>query len=286
MRGKQDFLVVAFYYLGFSRIRNLLLRLSHKPVTRIVTFHDILPEMLDRFKSDLIFLKQETNVVTLDDYFSVRLSSRKINVIITFDDGYKSWISHALPVLKESQLPATFFISSGFIGLSKDEEAEFIRSKLFLSGIPRRISGGIKYDDVRRIVDEGFEIGGHTLDHCNLTKLQVSAQARYEIAEDKIRLERIARKQIRYFAYPSGAYHNSIIDLPKILKESGYIGALTTLSGFNNVGTNPYQLKRELTSASMPKIVFKTRVYGNNDAVQFLHRLTRYSKRNNRSCLD
>ena len=268
---RQDLCVLLFYYLGYSRSRNLILRLQRKPVARFVTFHDLPHEAIGCFKANLHFLKRCTNVVSLDDYFSGRLSSERINVVITFDDGFKSWISDAIPTLKELGLPATFFVSSGFVDLAKEDEAEFIRSKLLLKQtLYRKISGGLNSEDVRRIFEEGFTVGGHTLNHCNLSKLRDSVQLRYEIAQDKQRLERITGRKIKYFAYPSGAYQNPGINLTEVLRESGYSGALTTCPGLNSAMTNPYLLNRELTGASMPEQVFKARVYGNYDAVSFL----------------
>jgi len=272
---RQDLGVLSFYYLGYSRIRNLILRLQHKPLARFVLFHDILPEMLVHFEAHLHFMKQFTNVVSLDDFFSGRLSSDKINVAITFDDGYKSWISDAIPILKKLQLPATFFVSSGFVGLSKEEEADFLRSKMFLNLVPQKITGGLSFEDLKRIVNEGFTIGGHTINHCILAKVRDSSQIRFEIAEDKMRLEKIIGKKVEYFAYPSGAYHNPEINLSKVLSESGYKGAVTTASGFNSIGSDPYLLHRELTYAAMPGRLFQALVYGNYDAVQFLKKLSR-----------
>jgi peptidoglycan/xylan/chitin deacetylase (PgdA/CDA1 family) len=273
--GRQDLSVLLLYYFGYSRIRNLVLRLQGKPVARFVMFHDLAPAELGLFKANLYFLKRSTNVVSLDEYFSGRLSTEKINVVITFDDGYKSWVSDAVPILKKVGLPATFFVSSGFVGLSKEDESEFMRSKLFLKlGNDRRAKGGLNFEDVRRIAQEGFTIGGHTLNHCNLAEQRDIAQLRYEIIEDKMRLERIIGRKIEYFAYPSGAYQNPEIDIARVLRESGYRGAVTTVSGFNSIGTNPYLLHRELTSASTPRMVFRARVYGNYDAVRFLkHRM-------------
>jgi len=233
-------------------------------------FHDITPEALNLFKNNLAFLKRRTNVVSLNEYFMNKLSSRKINVVITFDDGFKSWVTLALPVLKEFELPAIFFITSGFIGLSKEDEVEFMRSKIFLT---QRIEGsprGLTADDVKSIAAEGFGIGGHTLNHRNMGKLRDSAQAKNEIAEDKKRLEKITGTSIEYFAYPSGAFNNREIDLKQVLLESGYKGALTTVPGFNTIRTDPFLLHRELTRAMMGRQTFKARVYGNYDAIRFL----------------
>jgi len=273
---RQDLGVLLLYFLGYSRIRNLLLRFQRRPVTRIAMFHDLLPETLGRFEASLHFLKRGTNVVSLDDYFSGRLSSDKINMVITFDDGFKSWVSHAIPMLKKLNLPATFFVSSGFVGLSKEDEDKFMREKLLLKGA-RHPSGpaGLNEKDVRRIVEEGFTVGGHTVNHCKLAELRDSRQLRYEIAEDKIRLERMTGRELKHFAYPSGAYQNPEIDIREVLRDSGYRAAVTTVPGFNTAGANPYWLHRELTRASMPGPVFRARVYGNYDAVRFLKQRVR-----------
>jgi len=271
MIHRQDLCVLLLYCFGYSRIRNLVLRLQRKPITRFVTFHDILPEAVNCFKANLHFLKRSTNVVSLDDFFLGRLSAEKINVVITFDDGFKSWVTHALPILTELGLPAAFFVSFAFVGLSKEDEAIFIRSNLLLKQTPHsKITGCLNFEDVKRIVEEGFTIGGHTLNHCNLGEARDNVQLRHEVAEDKKRLESMTGRKIEYFSYPFGAYHNKEINLTEVLRESGYRGAVTTVSGMNVIGSNPYLLHRELTYASMPGHVFRARVYGNYDAVRFL----------------
>jgi peptidoglycan/xylan/chitin deacetylase (PgdA/CDA1 family) len=260
-----------FYYLGYSRIRNLILRVQRTPVARFVTFHDLPAEAIGCFKANLHFLKRSMNVVSLDDFFLGRLTSKRINVVITFDDGFKSWISDVIPTLKELGLPATFFVSSGFVDLAKEDEAEFIGSKLLLKQTLYGItSGGLNSEDLKKIVEEGFTIGGHTVNHCNLSELRDTVQLRYEITEDKKRLERLSGTKIDYFSYPFGAHHNPEINLTAMLRESGYRGAVTTMSGFNSIGSPPYLLHREITYASMHRWVFRARAYGNYDAVRFL----------------
>ena len=200
---RQDLAVLLAYYMGYSRIRNLIFRLQRKAVVRFVTFHDLLPEELTCFENNLYFLKRNTNVISLDDFISDRLSAVKINTVITFDDGYKSWVTEAIPVLQELKLPATFFVSSGFVGLSGKDEAIFIRANLFSNPETyRKITGSLTLEDVRMIVEKGFTIGGHTLNHCNLAELRDMAKATYEIAEDKLRLERMTGSEDRIFCLP------------------------------------------------------------------------------------
>ena len=145
-----------------------------------------------------------------------------------------------------------------------------MRSKLLLRLSTESTTSGLDGEDVKRLVDEGFAVGGHTFNHCNLEELKDNVQLRQEIVGDKMRLEKMAETKIQVFAYPFGAYQNPEINLTEVLRESGYKGAVTTVSGFNTVGTSPYLLHRELTYASMPGSVFRARVYGNYDAVRFL----------------
>lgn len=271
---RQDIGVLFFYYSGYSKIRNFIFRLQRKPVTRFVYFHDLPQDALSSFDAKLNFLKHKTNVVSLDDFMSGRLSVEKINVVITFDDGFNSWIKHAVPILRKLALPATFFISSGFVGLSKDDEIKFIRTNLRLKQLPhQRITGGLTFDDVKSIADQGFTIGGHTLNHCNISALQDKDKLKYEIAEDKLVLEQLVGKKINYFSYPFGAYHNPDINIVEVLRKVGYKGAVTTTSGFNNNRTNPFLLHRESTDTKMNISVFKARVYGNYDAVKWFKQI-------------
>ena len=273
MIRRQDFGVLLFYYLGFSRIRNLILRLSRKPVARFLAFHDILPEAFAQFRANIIYLQQHTNVISIDDYHRGHMLSDKLNVVITFDDGYKSWITRAVPVLKELGLPAIFFVSSGFVGLRHEEEIEFVRLNLCQTQDNQRISGSLTSAEVKMIADEGFAVGGHTLNHRNLGKLGDRAQLQYEIAEDKKRLEEITGRNVEYFAYPSGGAFNRLTNLARLLTESGYRGAVTTAPGFNSENSDPYLLHRELTGATMPSSVFKARVLGNYDPIRFVREL-------------
>ena len=212
------------------------------------------------FRAKLRFVKRHTNAVSLDDYFAGRLSWKMVNVVITFDDGYKSWAHKAAPVLRELNLPATFFVSSGFLDLSKKNEDEFVRSRLKTD---LKTTGGLTEDDIRRLAQDGFTIGGHTYTHANLSEMSNRADMLHELVCDKEKLESITKSDVTYFAYPFGASHNPSTDLIALLKEAGYKGAVTTEAGFNTGETNPHLLHRELTGTPTPICVFKARTLGN-----------------------
>jgi peptidoglycan/xylan/chitin deacetylase (PgdA/CDA1 family) len=267
---RQDILLSMLYCIGFSDIRNFVLRLEKRPVTRFLVLHDVPKSASDAFEANLSFLKQGTNVVSLEDYIAGRLSSSRINVVITFDDGYRSWVTRVLPVLHKLGLPATFFVSSGFVDLPAADQKAFARSNLRLSPDKSAEAEGLSEQDLRELARAGFTIGGHTTTHADLGSIDDVDLLVREVVQDKRRLEQIVGQSIDYFAYPYGSFRNPNHLLPPILAAAGYKAAATTLPGFNASGSDPYLLKRELITAEMPALVFRARVYGNTDGVQFL----------------
>ena len=63
------------------------------------------------FIKHLQFLKKYCHVIPLDDYFNQKFREGKINVALTFDDGYWNNYSIAKPLLEEFNLPAHFFFT-------------------------------------------------------------------------------------------------------------------------------------------------------------------------------
>ena len=272
---RQDLLCLSLYYMGFSRIRNLVFRMRRIPVARILAFHDVSKDQVQGFREQMETIKSMTNVVSLDDILAGRMSEERINVAITFDDGYRDCIDIVTPILKELKVTATFFVSSGFVGLAEEEERNFLKANLRSDKVT---NGGIIAKGLRKLSSEGFSVGGHTCNHVDLAKLKEINEIRKEIQNDKRELEAIIGTKVEYFAYPFGYYRNEGFDLAQILRESGFRGALTLVPGLNNADTNRYLLHRDLVNASMPMSVFKARLLGNHDGVMFLRRIVRGSE--------
>ena len=64
-----------------------------------------------QFESELILIKKLYNPISFEDLAGNRLSSEKLNVLVTFDDGLKNNYQLALPLLKEHHIPAIFFVT-------------------------------------------------------------------------------------------------------------------------------------------------------------------------------
>jgi peptidoglycan/xylan/chitin deacetylase (PgdA/CDA1 family) len=240
------------------------------PVVRILAYHDIADGLASEFRAQIAVLKAQTKVISLDDLLAGRVSQSRINVAITFDDGYQSWVDHAGPALGDLGLPATFFVSSGLLGRSTGDP--FLRDNLRCESGP---TGCLDLEGIKRLAREGFTIGGHTKSHVNVGEIGDEAELRRELLTDKADLEAVTGASVDYFAYPFGCYQNSGIDVLRLLRESGYRGAVTTVPGPNTPATNRFLLRRELVNPALPMSAFKARVFGNHDPVTFVRRALR-----------
>jgi peptidoglycan/xylan/chitin deacetylase (PgdA/CDA1 family) len=90
----------------------------------------------------------------------------------------------------------------------------------------------------------GFELGGHTVSHPILAKLDRAA-ARDEIDRGRRCLEEISGRRIKLFAYPNGRPQRDYVKASvELVRELGFDGAVTTSAGAAAVGASPYEIPR------------------------------------------
>lgn len=73
------------------------------------------------FETQMIYLKKYFQIISMDEYINlgVQLMSKYNSsrfAIITFDDGYRDSYKNAFPILRSHGIPATIFLTTGFIG--------------------------------------------------------------------------------------------------------------------------------------------------------------------------
>lgn len=77
---------------------------------------------LKEFDAQMKYLKNRTNVFTLRELAGMLVRYADLppkSVAVTFDDTFKNVHDVALPVLKKYGIPATFFVSTGFINKNR-----------------------------------------------------------------------------------------------------------------------------------------------------------------------
>lgn len=74
------------------------------------------------------------------------------------------------------------------------------------------------------------EIGAHTLNHVRLGSRPVEEQ-REEIEGSKRRLQEMTGRRVESFSYPYGTTGSFTADTERLVREAGFVGAVTTLLG-------------------------------------------------------
>lgn len=108
-------------------------------------------------------------------------------VALTFDDGpHPVYTNAVLNILREKEVPATFFV----VGRRADSYPQV----------------------VRRIIDEGHEVGNHTYNHANLFWVPRERIA-HEIVEGQRAISEVTGQQPRYFRPPRGLFNQDVLDV-------------------------------------------------------------------------
>lgn len=84
----------------------------------------------------------------------------------------------------------------------------------------------------------GMEIGGHTVNHVEVTRLSLP-DLRRELSESKDRLEQILQEQVTSFCYPKGLFS---VAAAAMVAECGYEVARTTVAFRTGTRFDPYRM--------------------------------------------
>jgi peptidoglycan/xylan/chitin deacetylase (PgdA/CDA1 family) len=140
-------------------------------------------------------------------------------IVISFDNGYNSQFTQALPVLRRL----------GWVG---DENIQ-------LTGLPPS-QGGLGPEQVRGLLAAGWELDTQGISHADLITLDAE-QLRYQVAVARQILQRRYHVPVNWFCYPSGDYDPTVV---AAVEAAGFTGATTVVPGWAHPSDNPYSLHR------------------------------------------
>lgn len=101
----------------------------------------------------------------------------------------------------------------------------------------------LTWDDVRVMRRAGIAFGAHTMTHPVVSRL-LPGRMRDEIAGSKNLIEERLNATVDEFAFPFGKARDCGTAAPELLKEVGFVNAVTTVVGMNRPGDNLYRLRR------------------------------------------
>ncbi|WP_299075073.1 polysaccharide deacetylase family protein [uncultured Paraglaciecola sp.] len=189
-------------------------------------------------------------VISLDELGSFIKGEKEVpikSVVITIDDGYKSYLDIAYPILKKHKFHSTMFIYPEFIGAPS----------------------ALKWRDVKDLSQAPLvDIQSHSNTHDSLSPLPSGESSedylqrlKFEVEDaDKI-ISKRTNHTIHHFAYP---YGNSSLQVIELLEKNDYQLAVTV-----HKGSNP--------AFSAPLLLHRTMIYGGDSLNTFKKSLNTFS---------
>ncbi|MBP7992374.1 MAG: polysaccharide deacetylase family protein [Candidatus Magasanikbacteria bacterium] len=305
----KNLISAVLYYSGVNRLLGLFLSRS----IFLIGYHsisdsansaelntEIYPDLTfttAEFKEQIQFLQKNGHTFTdFQNVSKVIAAGARKPTIIFFDDGFKDNLLNAAPILQKYKIPATFFITAGYINkthfaltsyyryllleqgnsLAQVEDAIAAFKKLSYQERHRVISElkeslpkakawhelniFLNWEDVRSLRKQGFEIGSHGMSHTKLTECEPEV-LKQEATDAKVLIEKELQESIISFSYPHGRYDAKAV---QALAETGFTYAVSTVEGVDSVGdlkNIPLTLKKIPPRVNESLIAFAVRLY-------------------------
>ncbi len=251
-----------YLHAGYTTVRNGLAAARGKSSVTVLAYHRvdddaadvnaISPEIFDR---QMAYLKAHYRVIGVRELLRMLQSGRNPEraVVVTFDDGYKDNLINAAPVLKKYDLPACFFLSSGFIGADRPFPHDLKR-------LGRHVPA-LTWDDVRELARLGFEIGSHTVNHARLSSCD-PVSLEHELRDSRKRLEVETGREVTFFSFPFGKPGDCSYKIRQEIAASGYCCNFSAHGGLTGPDADPFDIQRQGVSNNPSLLFFRAWVEG------------------------
>jgi peptidoglycan/xylan/chitin deacetylase (PgdA/CDA1 family) len=213
-------------------------------IVPILTYHNLAERAKGRlvlaaasFREQMEYLKiNGYRVVSLAEFVEFTRLNRQLPqkaVVLTFDDGYRSFKEFARPVLKELGFTATLFIYTDWVGAGR---------------------AALTWNDLRELAAEGFDVEAHTKTHGDLRRAHGETDAQYarrmhaELEQPQVMFSKYLGRRSEILAYPYGRWDEGL--LPKV-KEYGYVAAFSVLRQGNASFVRPLAAHRSQIYSEM-----------------------------------
>jgi peptidoglycan/xylan/chitin deacetylase (PgdA/CDA1 family) len=203
----------------------------------ILVYHNLAPVSKGRmilsaksFEEQMRYLKSHGyRVIGLRDYMEFISLKRQLpqkSVLLTFDDGYRSFLQYAYPVLKELGFTATLFIYTDYVGAGNN---------------------AFSWADLKKLAAEGFDVQAHSKSHGDMVRGASEPVKEYErrLEAELSQPKALFQKNLGFvpdaLAYPYGRQDDAVAQRTK---ERGYSAAFTVRRQGSQSFVDPYRIHR------------------------------------------
>lgn len=180
----------------------------------ILYYHSVTDAQRSAFAHQMDTVSKLTNPISIDHV--PPLLPGKHYSCITFDDGFENAIDNAVPELQKRGIPATFFVTVGFLGRCAEWWPSGTREQQW------KIAAAERW---RQLPSDLIGIGSHTVTHPYLAKLD-EPEARRELCDSRMMLQALTQRKISTLSFPYGNFNDHLSDW---CREAGYERVFTTL---------------------------------------------------------
>jgi len=214
-----------------------------------VYLHHLFPEEEVGFRNLLRALSRDHCLISYSEAIG-RIKGGEIDrpyVCFSFDDGLKQNLRTG-QILNEFGVPGCFFICPSLVGETDGAKLKDICENRF--GMPAMEL--LNWDDVEQLLQDGHEIGSHTLNHRVLSRLseqqiQDEVAGSYEVLACRL-------GSVRHFAWPEGRFIHFSPTAARIVYEAGFDSCASAERGCHiESPTSPiFCVRRDYLSAQWP----------------------------------
>jgi peptidoglycan/xylan/chitin deacetylase (PgdA/CDA1 family) len=202
----------------------------------VLMYHEVVPEgqkidvpglvvSREEFREQMIFLKKQGYTAMflrdLNSYLANKKPLPDKTIVVTFDDGYRSFYNLVYPILEELNI------------------------KVSVAVIPKSMNDNFAYyyiswNKAREMVKGGLvEVVSHSNSHKKLNSISTALLSEEITVSDKTIAKHLGRKS-NILVYPLGGYNDKVI---QSVKEQ-YVLGISMKDGVNKYGTDPFIIRR------------------------------------------
>lgn len=245
--------------IGFISVIGIIIYMHYlkTDVVPIITYHNVVDVIEDdpnttvnistkKFEKQIKWLsKHGYKTISMDDLYEWKVNNKKIprkSIIITFDDGWKSYYEKAVPILEKYNMQSNVFVVFKYT-----KNCTELNDNTYMN-----------FDDLDELISNHpkTQILSHSY---NLHEKDKADSGDYQLYDEDIKEVKKLGYNIKYYAYPFGHRNENYI---KALKDNNYQLAFT-FGPYDYVTkeSNNYELPRLGIFESTNEWKFKLKIF-------------------------
>lgn len=228
-------------------------RRNESAFLRGVYCHYVFDDQREDFERLVVALKALGTFVDTETCVQMIQGTRPIDgryLHFSFDDGFRNNFTNAVPILKKHGVPAMFFIPSALVEGDWETTRRFCLETTRYAGVIEML----RWDEVREMVAQGFEIGSHTRTHARFSDISGDrARMEDEILGSKRELEDKLGRECRYISWPYGRVADADDASLAVARRAGYVACFGAYRGTMRPGhTDLFSIPRHHIEPQWP----------------------------------